>query len=68
MMAMKARTVSNWENSVKWGFLEEMGWTKVTDISNNLFTKILGWIKEPSMRMYTTEEAFEEELTCRDQE
>lgn len=69
MMEMKARTVRNWEISVKWGFLEEKGWTKVTDLpENNLFTKILGWIKEPSMRMYTTDEAFDKELQCQGQE
>ncbi len=69
MMAMKARTVRNWENKVKWGFLEEKGWTKVTDLPrDNLFARVLGWIKEPSMEMYSTEEAFDKELECLGQE
>jgi hypothetical protein len=58
-----------WERTVQEGFLKEKGWTMVTDRpKDRLFAQILGWIKEPSMKMYTLEEAFDKETTCQGQE
>jgi len=65
-------TKINWETIVQAGFLEEKGWVRVyvDDDPEYLYPpgRPLGWIKEPSVRMYSTEEAFEKEIACQAQE
>ena len=51
----------------KWDFLKEKGWTKVIK-GYGIFEQIAGWIKEPSMEMHSTKEAYERETTCQGQE